>query len=125
MRDGVWAFAVVFVAYALNGGVLVLVKGPTNGMIVPWQYAAASFAACRLVLHMRKESRGKRGVGSSRSRLGTAEEGNTTTGGMDTSGMALTTIVLDDNYAFGVEGQIEVDGAILELEGIHRREGIR
>jgi hypothetical protein len=125
MRDGVWAFAVVFVAYAVNGGVLVLVKGPTNGMMVPWQYAAASFAACRLVLHMQKENRGKRGGGLSRSRLGTTEDGQTTTSGMDTSGMALTTILLDDNYVLEVGGQVEADRDILEMEDMHRRQGIQ
>jgi hypothetical protein len=67
LRDGTWAFVVVFGmsrvsvrdrraahaaagAFGMQGLFFLVVSGPLAGVAWPWQSAASSFAACRLVL---------------------------------------------------------------------------
>lgn len=51
MRDGTWAFALVFGIVMLNSTLFVVLKNGLAAIAYPWLFTICSFATCRLVLN--------------------------------------------------------------------------
>jgi len=54
LRDGLWAFALVFVVILANALVISLVKNELSAVCLPWLLTSTSFAGYRLLLNLRK-----------------------------------------------------------------------
>ncbi|EIN03547.1 hypothetical protein PUNSTDRAFT_128712 [Punctularia strigosozonata HHB-11173 SS5] len=52
MRDGTWAYALVFMVITLHHILVVVLRDNVNSIVYPWMISISSFSGCRIVLNM-------------------------------------------------------------------------